>query len=504
MKSYINVLQYGNFVHEWYIENGVRDYKRTKFRPVLGYLDDSDDHKWKDVYGRTVKIKRFDTIRDAKNWKKSAEDSMMDVYGDIAFNYQHISFEYPDEVPLQKESMNIYNVDIETFSEDGFPEDKVQQAEFPITTITIQDMNNNEYYVFGYKEDYEHDNGEDVTYGKFDNEADMLEAFVAFVGYKEVDILTGWNIKRFDIPYIINRLSKLFGEKYPEKLSPIGVIFEHMSDGKYGKKEQTYSIKGIQILDYMELFVKRGPRLERYALDFVCQKILGQKKTEYDAPSLAELYKNDFKKFVDYNIQDVKLVYELDKKMKFLDLTFYLAYMAHCNFEDTFGTVKPWDSFLYNFLLHQGIMVPPVRRQTKQTFLGGYVKNPKKDLHRNISMWDILSSYPHQEMVWNLSPDTIIDHDSLPGELQDISQKYGTVEACVDVDKLEEIRESLRKYNVIFTANGTFYDKTKEGFIPKVVKKLFSERLDYKRSAQKLEGEIKELKDEIRRIEEAA
>lgn len=503
MKSYINCCVYGNFCYHWYVVNGTRKFERVKFQPVLGHTT-KDESKWKTIHGENVKIKKFDTIKDAKEFKEYAGGIMMDVYGDIGFQYQFLSFRYPGEVKLQREAINIFNFDIEVYSKDGFPEDFTDRADHPVTTITIQDMNKNEYYLFGYKEEYKNGDDKDLHYFLFENEEQLLDAFIQFINIKEVDVLTGWNIKNFDVPYIINRVKNVLGEERAKEISPIKVIFSHENRSQFGRAQQTYTIKGIQQIDYMDLMKMRGPNFERYQLDFVADKALGIRKVEIDAMSLAELYDTDYSKYCRYNIRDVELVYLLDKKYNFLDLTFHQAYMAHCNFEDTFGTVKPWDSFLYNFLLHQNIMVPPLKPQRKQTFLGGYVKKPKPGLHRNISMWDILSSYPHQEMIWNLSPDTIIDESVLPPELRDIANKYGTVDACVDVENLDEVKEACNKFGVIFTANGVFYDKNKEGFIPQVVVKLFKERLDYKRSAQKLAGEIKELKDEIERIERRA
>ena len=502
MKSYCNIIKFGNFIHHYYIENGVRKHDKVKFQPILGVqAPQYREEGWHDIYGGSVNLRKFESIKEAQVWKKDNEN-MITIYGDIAPVYQFTSFEYPDEPLPQKKSMRIYNFDIEVYSDEGFPEPDA--AKWPITAITLQNMVTNTYHVFAYKEEYtpKRDN---VHYYKFRNEEHMLEGFLAFWQRFTPDIITGWNIETFDVPYIVNRAEQILEPGSSKRLSPVGFLRNKTVKGKFGSNDRnTYDIYGVSMLDYMMLYMKFGRTVqERYSLDHIGKVELGEGKVDYHAEfnNLADLYNEDFETYIDYNIRDVEVVYMLDQKFTFIDLIIMVSYMTHCQFQDCFGTVKPWDSFLYNTLLHEKIAVPPVRSHIKSTFEGGYVKEPVKGLRRGIDMYDIASSYPNNDRVWNISPETIINYGDLPEDLKLIRDKFGNVEACLDVDKLEEITPYLEKYNVTFCASGEFYKRDKQGFIPRVMGEKFDQRLVLKRKAQDLDDEVKMLERQIRELE---
>ena len=230
-------------------------------------------------------------------------------------------------------------------------------------------------------------------------------------------VVTGWNIKFFDVPYIINRFTRILGEDDVKKLSPWSVMSERKTVFK--NKEQTvYDIVGISALDYLELYqwyAPGGKNVENYRLDTVASVELGKSKLSYDEyDNLHQLYKLDYQKFIDYNIKDVRLVLELEDKLKLIELALTLAYDTKTNYDDVFAQTRMWDALIYNYLLERNIIVPPRRIANKTaSFEGAYVKDPQIGLHDWVASFDLNSLYPHLIMQYNISPETLIDNHEI-------------------------------------------------------------------------------------------
>jgi len=208
---------------------------------------------------------------------------------------------------------------------------------------------------------------------------------------------------------------------------------------------------------------------ESYALSHIAYAELGEKKLDYsEYSSLHELYKTNFQKFVDYNVHDVVLLERLEEKMKLLEMIISLAYMAKCNFNDVFSPVKMWDCIIYNHLKDQQIVVPPKRHETKtEAYEGAYVKDPQIGRHKWVASFDLNSLYPHLIMQYNISPETIVG----------MHKESGLVEPLLN----DEVNTSfLREKNLTMTPNGSLYTRKKQGFLPALMEKMYTDRVKYK------------------------
>ena len=224
------------------------------------------------------------------------------------------------------------------------------------------------------------------------------------------DIITGWNTKFFDLPYLCNRIKYLVGDKVINKLSPWGLIEQEQITVR-GRAQTAYDIKGITMLDYLDLYKKFiSIRQESYKLDYIAKVELGgdgKDTNPYD--TFREWYTNDFQSFVDYNIKDVEIVDQLEDKLKLIELILTMAYEAKINYQDVFSEVRFWDTLIYNFLLKKNIHLPPRGDNVKEEkYTGAYVKTPQVGEHKWIVSFDINSLYPHLIMQYNISPEKMI------------------------------------------------------------------------------------------------
>ena len=330
-----------------------------------------------------------------------------------------------------------------------------------------------------------------VKYFRSNNEEEMMELFLGWWKDNPPHIVTGWNCKFFDIPYIVNRMKYLDLEfKY---LSPIKRVYDK-NVVIAGRDNMHYSIVGMSILDYLDLYKKYTYKnRESYRLDYIGQVELGMGKITDEQMQGYDLYKTDYQKFIEYNIKDVEIVKKLDDKMKLLDLLITIAYESKINFEDVFSPVRTWEAIIYNFLKKKNIAIPNKRNHiTSRTIEGGYVKDPKLGLHKWIVSFDLNSLYPHLIQQYNISPETlhtgIVCADSV-----DIGVD-GLLEQKLDTDYLKHTQLTL-------TPNGQHFTLKKKGFLPKLMETMYDDRVIYKKKMleeeQKLEDGNYKNKQEV-------
>jgi len=302
------------------------------------------------------------------------------------------------------------------------------------------------------------------------NETELLTKFIEDWSRNYPNIITGWNTRFFDIPYLVNRSRRVLGEKATTKLSPWGWFKESKVTLVGGREQQVYDLVGISSIDYMDAYKKfTYINRESYALNFIAYTELGEKKLDYsEVTTLHELYRTNFQKFVDYNVHDVVLVERLEEKMKLLEMIISLAYMAKCNYNDVFSPVKMWDCIIYNHLREQHIVIPPKRHETKnEAYEGAYVKSPKLGRHKWVCSFDLNSLYPHLIMQYNISPETILGMNDETGLVEGMLNKE------VDTD-------FLKRRNITMTPNGSLYTRKKQGFLPALMEKMYTDRVKYK------------------------
>lgn len=472
---YTNVLNIGNNI----LYRGVKDDRRVKLKvpytPTL-FLKSNKVTKFKTLHGETLEPMKFDSIRDAKDFVRNYQAvENFEIYGNTKFEYSFIAEYFSTDIEWDIDKVSIAIIDIEVGSENGFPDPYI--ASEAITAISVKIIGQNTIvYGCGDFNNYR----DDVTYIKCSDEYQLCKRFLEDWQENCPDVVTGWNIKFFDIPYLINRFNIILGESLTKKLSPWNLINER-EVYVMNKKSKAYDILGISTLDYIELyrwFAPGGKSQDSYKLDSIANVELGESKLSYDEyDSLHQLYRMNYQKFIEYNIKDVELILKLDDKLKLLELALTLAYDTKSNYTDIFTQTRMWDSLTYCYLLKQNIIVPPkVISEKDSAFEGAYVKDPQVGMHEWVASFDLNSLYPHLLMQYNISPETLIEPENYTKEMRDIVSKG------ITVDKLltKEIDLSVLK-DVTITPNGQFFKKDIQGFLPKMMEEMYEDRKKFKK-----------------------
>ena len=459
---YTNVQPHGNFI----ALRGVND-RGESFKEKLNYEPTLfvESHKpqnpqWKTLDDRNVAPVKWGSMKDSR---QAMKDYGGNVFGFDQFQYSFISDNYRGMVDYDLDKIKIGFIDIETSSEHGFPD--VRSANEEVLAISYRCGKS--FKVYGCQE---YTPAEGIEYIHCENETRLLENFVLDWSMNYPDIITGWNSRFFDIPFLVNRIVKILGEKMAKKLSPWGWYKEHEVNLFGNRQLQVFDLVGISSIDYMDAYKKfTYVNQESYSLNHIAYAELGEKKLDYsEYASLHELYQTNFQKFVDYNVHDVVLLERLEEKMKLLEMIISLAYMAKCNFNDVFSPVKMWDCIIYNHLKDQQIVVPPKKHDTKsEAYEGAYVKDPQIGRHKWVASFDLNSLYPHLIMMYNISPETLVG----------MYPESGLVDALLD---REFDVAFLKEKNLTMTPNGSLYTRKKQGFLPALMEKMYTDRVKYK------------------------
>ena len=459
---YTNVQPHGNFI----ALRGVND-RGESFKEKLNYEPTLfvESHKpqnpqWKTLDNRNVAPVKWGSMKESRQAMKEYGGN---VFGFDQFQYSFISDNYRGMIDYDLDKIKIGYIDIETSSEHGFPD--VRNATEEVLAISYRCGET--FRVYGCQ-GYEPSEG--VLFVPCTTEEHLLLEFVNDWSMNYPDIITGWNSRFFDIPYLVNRIVKILGQKMANKLSPWGWYKENEINLFGNRKQQVFELVGISSIDYMDVYKKfTYVNQESYSLNHVAYAELGEKKLDYsEYSSLHELYKTNFQKFVDYNVRDVVLLERLEEKLKLLEMIISLAYMAKCNFNDVFSPVKMWDCIIFNHLKDQQIVVPPKKHETKlEAYEGAYVKDPKIGRHKWVASFDLNSLYPHLIMQYNISPETLVG----------MHTESGLVDALLDK---EFDVAFLKEKNLTMTPNGSLYTRKKQGFLPALMEKMYTDRVKYK------------------------
>jgi DNA polymerase elongation subunit (family B) len=502
LSFYTCVNRFGNkMLYRGYNDNGERVQTKVPFKPTMYLQSTKSEGVWKAFDGSSVEPIELDSMSEATDFIKKYEDiDNFKIHGNNNFVAQFIQDKFPGVIKYDLKKIEVGNIDIEVASDDGFPEPG--QANYPIISIAYKSSNNNIYYVWGLdsydssKSQLELD-GALIRYVRCAGESDLILKFLTFWMHNCPDIITGWNIRFFDIPYMVNRTTRILGEETVKKFSPFGITKYRQINVK-GKNLDAYEIYGVQQMDYFDLFQKFGYSYgtqASYTLDHIASVVVGEKKLSYaEHGSLHTLYKNDYQKFIDYNIRDVQLVDKIDKQTGLMNLALTVAYKGGVNYMETFGTTSIWDSIIYRHLSQQKIAIPPAVRKHKEPYPGGYVKDPIVGMSKWITSFDLNSLYPNLIVQYNMSPETLL---SGPGDF---------TASGVDYYLENDIDPELRERDVSVAANGSMYRKDKRGVMPEIIIGLYDERRAVKNDMLKLQkdydkGKTSELSREINRLE---
>ena len=461
MSFYTSVARYGNsLLYRGYNHNGVPVKKKVKYEPTL-FVPTQKQTTWKSLDGVPVAPVKQASMKDGKEFLERYSDvANAKVYGNQNFVHQYITERFPHDIQFNRAHIQVCNIDIEVASDDGFPEPS--DALHPVISIALKMSRGNVYYVWGL-DDY-HAKTDNIRYVKCANEHELLNKFISYWEDNCPDVITGWNTRFFDIPYLVNRINRIVSPESIRRLSPWGLVHFQEKTIK-GRKQQAYDIVGISQLDYMELFIKFGYSYgaqESYALNHIAYVVLGETKLSYEEyGNLYNLYKQNHQLFIDYNIKDVELIERLEDKMGLITLAVTIAYKGGVNFQDTFGTTAIWDSIIYRELHKNKIAIPPAIEKNKMEYPGGFVKEPQVGMHEWVCSFDLNSLYPNLIVQYNMSPETIIG----------VTEKGG-------VDYYLNDQTTCSTYAT--AANGCTFNCEKQGIIPQIIVQYYDERKSVK------------------------
>lgn len=470
----------------------------------------------------------FDNIKEFKEYKKNHKNIGNDLlYGDIAPEYQYIRKHFKNQ---KKFKSRFWFLDIETdIPDDGFPNPETTPVS--ITLIQISENVSDTTYLFGWLKTLREKPNRKYFY--FNNEKEMLEGFISYMHLKTPTITTAWNGDGFDYPYLVNRMEKIGIDV--NTLSPFGVLEEHRAV-VFGKDLTIRKPVGYVWLDYVEMFKKADPSgKESWSLEYISKYILGDEeggKLDYtksgfknmrdfikgkynpnldELNSLKEFYNTDkfeqeqYNLFCDYGEQDTVILKKMDIKLGLCEMLVNYAHNMGTNIYDVFATIKPWTIYIWNELYERNQFL--ANKSPFETYhtVGGHVfANP--GLHKWVISEDYTSLYPFCMICLNLSPESYIERDDVPEELQKLTESFYRYSDEENKIYSEDIYESLpdkhkqlitlllQKHNLIMAPNGTFYRKDILGIVPELVKNIFFSRKAYKKKMLEAKGKVEEAK----------
>lgn len=492
MRFYTNAHLRGNTIFLRGYHDNKKITSKIEYQPYLFVPSKKTNPEYKTISGAMVDKIVFDSIKDAKEFLQTYDDvSGFEIYGMDRFIYPFLNDEFPGDIQYDKDQIRVANIDIEVDSSDGFP--SIESANKAITAITVEYKKT--YHVFTTVKYTKHrDDVEVYYYGS--SEKDMLKSFLHWWKKTDFDVVTGWNVEFFDIPYLVNRIRNLIGNDWSNNLSPWGMLRERTVK-MWNKDQQLYDIIGMAVLDYQQLYTKfTYTKQESYRLDHIAYVELGERKMDYsEYESLSDLCIQNPQKFIEYNIRDVELITKLEEKMALIELAYAIAYDAKVNLEDAFTSVLLWDVIIHNYMLSKNIVVNQTKKGDKdRQFEGAFVMDPVTGIHDWVASFDVNSLYPSLIVQYNMSPETyrgmIPNFKSIDNLL-----KHG--------ESVSDIIDLAKKDNLAVAANGTCWDKTEKGIFPQLVEHMIEQRVFFKnkmteaKKRKQVEGKSKQVEADI-------
>ena len=477
MQFYTNITQVKNKMFVRGIENGKPVKRVYDYSPYL-FVPSKKETKFKTPTGQPVGKMDFSTIGEARDFIKEYENvEGMPIFGMTNFLYTFIFDMFRGEIKYDPSQVSVCSIDIETKVGEEDIATAIATTPNEVTAITMS--RNGHKTVLGCGDYVVH--AENIKYIKCKNEYHLLQVFLEIWNSVEYspDVITGWNIEFFDIPYLVGRIIKILGEDAVKRLSPWGLIRPYEVEIK-GRRVTSYEMKGVSILDYMALYKKfTYQNQESYRLDHIGFVELGERKLDYSEYSgLNDLYEKNFQKFIEYNIHDVTIVDMLEDKLKLIELVFALAYDAKVNYSDTLASVRQWDVMIHNYLLERNIVVPQQKPSMLTDLVGGYVKDVQVGMHKWMVSFDLNSLYPHLIQQYNISPEMFVQRLSSFPSIDQILAKHPIPDTGYSV-----------------AANGCAYSKEKQGFLAAIMAKMYDDRVIYKKQMIEVKKEYERTKD---------
>ena len=461
-----------NLIHLWDDQRGYSSFPYTRYA-----YEKVQRGEYKSIYGDSLtKVYKF-TKDDPDLFESDVPETtraLVDMYSES------------DEI---SKGHVVLTYDIECEMESGLP--NPEEATNELTSIALHDSATDQYWVLVIDKDglmVEKTTDKAIVI-PFQDERDMLMKYLELYEMINPSIVTGWNIDYFDTPMLYNRIKRLLGLRQANRLSPIGQCF-------WSPYRKRYFMAGVSYLDYISLYkIYNYGELPNYRLDTVAKIELGRGKIEYQG-NLDQLFKEDIEKFIEYNLVDVELVVDFDKKLQFIDLCRGICHAGHVPYEDFVYSSKYLEGAMLTYLRRRGLVAPnkPADRRERmealkankqEKFIGAYVKAPIVGKYDWIYDLDLTSLYPSIIMTVNISPETKI------GKIQDWdANKFikGEIDTYyIDDDSIsrENLKEYLDKSKFSVASNGVLYRTDEVGCIPGILDLWFQKRVEYKDEMKK-------------------
>ena len=472
-----------NLIHLWDDEKGyfTLPYRKYAYK--------------KDPMGQHLSM-NGDRLTRISKWEKEESEDLFE--SDVPETTRVLVDMYDSDLPSKGHRVMTFDIEVEMIT--GLP--NTREAQNEITAIAAHDGATGVFDVFVLDKHKKVKNnannfskdGRKVVIHIYDNEKNLLLAFLNY--YEEINptILTGWNIDFFDIPYLYNRLKNVCGEGHAKRLSPIGQTF-------WSPYREKWSFGGVSILDYINLYKNYNYGLESsYTLNHIATKELGRGKVEYEG-SLDDLFEEDLEKFIEYNIVDVDLVVAMDSKLQFIDLCRAICHAGFVPYEDYIYSSKYLEGACLAYLKTKNLVSPnkpkdrkermqALRDNNEEKFIGAYVKEPIVGKYDWIYDLDLTSLYPSIIMTLNISPETKIGkvqnwdpEQWIKGE----DRMYRIIGK--DGDEYEytkqELADVIKDSNLGIAANGVLYNQDKPGLIADILNTWFQQRVEFRKLEKK-------------------
>ena len=478
-----------NLIHLWDDKSGYQTF------PYRKYAYKKDPYgEYRSMYG--------DKLTKIGKWEKDEAEDLFE--SDVPETTRVLVDIYDNDLPSNGHRVLTFDIEVEMIS--GLPNTK--EAKNEITAIAAHDGATKLYDVFVLDKERKVKNnsnnfnkdGREVNVHIFDNERNLLYAFLNY--YEEINptILTGWNIDFFDIPYLFNHIKNVCGEGNAKRLSPIGECF-------WSPYREKWSFGGVSILDYINLYKTYTYTLEAsYTLNYIATKELGRGKVEYEG-SLDDLFENDLEKFIEYNIVDVDLVVAMDEKLQFIELCRAVCHAGFVPYEDYIFSSKWLEGACLGYLKKKGLVatnkpkdrkerMQALRDNNEEKFIGAYVKEPIVGKYDWIYDLDLTSLYPSIIMTLNISPETKvgkIQNWDAEENIRGVEKIYKLVGKDGDTYEYttQELKEVIKDSNLGVAANGVLYTQDKPGLIADILNDWFQKRVEF-RKLEKKYGEAKD------------
>lgn len=492
-------------MHIWEKIDGQPIYRTQYWIPYV--FKKTTTGKIKTIDGDTVSKKTFDSYYEyyifCKDRRDIYENRVRPEIQFLAEAYHHIP---DDEIEVPK--LKIYSIDIEVAHEDSFPD--ISKANFPVVLVTIYEGYNREKSVtFGEKE-FTDRLPEGSVYLQCEDESELLRKLFTYMNKYPCDILTGWNIYNFDLPYLINRAKRLFGEetKIYNMMSPINIV--RTWEAKEGGRSEglNIDIAGITILDYYDIYKWYGPNLESYSLNYVAHHELGEGKVDYSQyEDLREVYKKDWNLYVTYNLTDAKRVIQLEEKCGYIKLVQSLSLLTKCPMKYYHTMTQLIEGALLTHYRRNKMCAPIFIGGYQETFEAAYVKPPQIGKHEWIVDLDIVSSYPTAIITLNMSTETYFG--KITGLPEDAVMEYTRRREFPDFEcekelsgiipyhgvRKDKFNKALQKGLLAVSPNGSVFTTHKIGTLAEVQRNIFAKRKEVKGKMIELKKELAEKED---------